>query len=396
MTSSVENDPDALKICPYDPVHKVKAKRFPYHLEKCRKQYASAGWTQCPFFARHEIRVEELEYHISICEYKDMIRQDIEEVYLQSVVEEKRLQQPQPTQAVLPDETEDWEIEADRQPFSILAPEPQADSTDGYDVLQVIQVVQAQAHAKPKLMETSGMTAAQKKNFKRAQKRHEQREAERANQEPEMTNEERVQALAKQYSLLSTSGSFIDFVSILNLYCQKNKINLPKYSEAPGVDGGFGAQCFVKGQIFKSMKYCSTKKEARHDAAMHAVLGLNIPVVDPTPNKPMAVRSATDHQKLRETHELQLLKEAGQAPPKGRGRPTVQQSVRSFSTQATGPPMSQQPPQNMAANKFTEVTGLTEGTENDKWTTIGGKGLKNPVYQHSLKMAGRGRGMSRR
>ena len=47
-------------------------------------------------------------------------------------------------------------LEADRQPFSILAPEPQADSTDGYDVLQVIQVVQAQAHAKPKLMETSG------------------------------------------------------------------------------------------------------------------------------------------------------------------------------------------------------------------------------------------------
>lgn len=34
----------------------------------------------------------------------------------------------------------------------------------------------------------------------------------------------------------------------------------------------------MKGQIFKSMKYCSTKKEARHDAAMHAVLGLNIPV----------------------------------------------------------------------------------------------------------------------
>ena len=72
----------------------------------------------------------------------------------------------------------------------------------------------------------------------------------------------------------------------------------------------------------------------------------------------MAVRSATDHQKLRETHVFQLLKEVGQAPPKGRGRPTAQQSVRSFSTQATGPPMSQQPPQNMAANEFTEVTQL--------------------------------------
>ena len=42
--------------------------------------------------------------------------------------------------------------------------------------------------------------------------------------------------------------------------------------------GGFGAQVLVKGQIFTTMKYCSTKKEARHDAAKCALLGLNIPV----------------------------------------------------------------------------------------------------------------------
>ena len=70
----------------------------------------------------------------------------------------------------------------------------------------------------------------------------------------------------------------------------------------------------------------------------------------------MDARTATDHQKLRETHELQLLKEAQQAPAKGRGRPTVQQPVSSFSTSATGPPMSQQPSQYMAVNNFTEVT----------------------------------------
>ena len=31
------NDPNELLICPYDPVHRVAAKRFPYHLQKCRK-----------------------------------------------------------------------------------------------------------------------------------------------------------------------------------------------------------------------------------------------------------------------------------------------------------------------------------------------------------------------
>ena len=31
------NDPNELLICPYDPAHRVAAKRFPYHLQKCRK-----------------------------------------------------------------------------------------------------------------------------------------------------------------------------------------------------------------------------------------------------------------------------------------------------------------------------------------------------------------------
>ncbi|KAJ7376657.1 hypothetical protein OS493_033539 [Desmophyllum pertusum] len=396
MTSNVENDPLQLKICPYDPVHRVAAKRFPYHLQKCRKQYASAGWTVCPFHARHEIPIEELDYHTSICEYKDIIRQDIEEYSSRPIVEKSDYSNHnQPQQYCLTQQR--IGNQADSQPFSIIGAEPQEEGVDAYDIVQAMQEVQVQAHA-PKAMpvDTSGMTAAQKKNFKRAQKRQEKRTAEGIDEEPVMTDEERLAAIAKQYAVLNnrTSASFVDFVSILNQYCQKNRINVPKYGEAPGVQGGFGAQVFVKGQIFTTMKYCLTKKEARHDAAKCALLGLNIAVVDPTPNKPMAARTATDRQRLRETHELQLLNEAGQPQPRGRGKTTSTPS--SFSSSATGPPMSQQPSHNEAAYDFPEMVNGGTGGDDDQWTTVGKKGVKNPVYQHSLKMAGRGRGMSRK
>ena len=74
------------------------------------------------------------------------------------------------------------------------------------------------------------------------------------------------------------AGSFVDFISILNQHCQRNKINSPKYSEGPGVSGGFGANCTVRTDVFHTQKYCSTKKEARQNAAMVALLGLNISV----------------------------------------------------------------------------------------------------------------------
>ena len=74
------------------------------------------------------------------------------------------------------------------------------------------------------------------------------------------------------------AGSFVDFISILNQHCQRNKINSPKYSEGPGVSGGFGAKCTVRTDVFHTQKYCSTKKEARQNAAMVALLGLNISV----------------------------------------------------------------------------------------------------------------------
>ena len=38
------NDPNELLTCPYDPVHRVAAKRFPYHLQKCRKVSVESKW----------------------------------------------------------------------------------------------------------------------------------------------------------------------------------------------------------------------------------------------------------------------------------------------------------------------------------------------------------------
>lgn len=67
--------------------------------------------------------------------------------------------------------------------------------------------------------------------------------------------------------------------------------------------------------------------------------------MDPTPNKPMAARTAMDHQRLRETHELHLLNSAGQPQPRGRGKPALK-PPSTFSSSATGPPMTQQPSQN--------------------------------------------------
>ena len=61
----------------------------------------------------------------------------------------------------------------------------------------------------------------------------------------------------------------------------------------------------------------------------------------------MTARTAADHQRLRETHELQLLNQAGQPQPRGRGLGQPVGKPPSYSsTSATGPPMSQQPSQN--------------------------------------------------
>ena len=69
-------DPDDEIECPYDPTHMIRAKRFPYHLIKCRKNHRVKDFVTCPFNARHEVPRPELRYHVAHCADKALIYRD--------------------------------------------------------------------------------------------------------------------------------------------------------------------------------------------------------------------------------------------------------------------------------------------------------------------------------
>ena len=79
------------------------------------------------------------------------------------------------------------------------------------------------------------------------------------------------------YCILYYAGTFIDYKSILNQYCQKNKINQPRYSEASATFGGFASHVSVKNESYCSHGDHKTKKSAAQSAAMWALLHMEIP-----------------------------------------------------------------------------------------------------------------------
>ncbi|XP_041362163.1 uncharacterized protein LOC121378127 isoform X2 [Gigantopelta aegis] len=74
---SVISDPEALIECPYDKVHMIRAKRFPYHLLKCKKNYVGSEFSVCPFNARHEMPKPELRYHMANCPDRARLEKDL-------------------------------------------------------------------------------------------------------------------------------------------------------------------------------------------------------------------------------------------------------------------------------------------------------------------------------
>ncbi|XP_072042717.1 uncharacterized protein [Amphiura filiformis] len=69
-------DPDAEFICPYDPVHKIIAKRFPYHVMRCRKNWNGRSMLTCVFNARHIVPASEHRHHIDNCPDRKCIEAD--------------------------------------------------------------------------------------------------------------------------------------------------------------------------------------------------------------------------------------------------------------------------------------------------------------------------------
>uniref|UniRef100_A0A8C6ZY95 Gametocyte specific factor 1 n=1 Tax=Nothoprocta perdicaria TaxID=30464 RepID=A0A8C6ZY95_NOTPE len=72
-------DPERLVQCPYDKHHRIRARRFPYHLVKCRKSYPQVAeeLSTCPFNARHLVPQADLRDHISNCNDKRFIEEEI-------------------------------------------------------------------------------------------------------------------------------------------------------------------------------------------------------------------------------------------------------------------------------------------------------------------------------
>lgn len=70
-------DPEELIECPYDRVHMVRAKRFQYHLVKCRKNYTGTEFMKCPFNAKHHVPKPEFRHHIANCPDKAIMEPEL-------------------------------------------------------------------------------------------------------------------------------------------------------------------------------------------------------------------------------------------------------------------------------------------------------------------------------
>ena len=68
-----------------------------------------------------------------------------------------------------------------------------------------------------------------------------------------------------------------DYTSLLNIVCQKIRLNLPEYVPTSAVNGGFAFKVRVFQTWYEGKEFSSTKKDAKHAAAKWALLGMEIP-----------------------------------------------------------------------------------------------------------------------
>ncbi|XP_041254940.1 gametocyte-specific factor 1-like [Pyrgilauda ruficollis] len=72
-------DPERLIQCPLVKHHWIRARRFPYHLVKCKESNPEIAkkLATCPFNARHLVPQAELSNHIMNCNDKAFVEQDV-------------------------------------------------------------------------------------------------------------------------------------------------------------------------------------------------------------------------------------------------------------------------------------------------------------------------------
>ncbi|NXW67830.1 GTSF1 factor, partial [Hirundo rustica] len=74
-----EFDPERLIQCPLVKHHWIRARRFPYHLVKCKESNPEIAkkLATCPFNARHLVPKADLGDHIMKCSDKAFMEQDV-------------------------------------------------------------------------------------------------------------------------------------------------------------------------------------------------------------------------------------------------------------------------------------------------------------------------------
>lgn len=140
------------------------------------------------------------------------------------------------------------------------------------------------------------MSKVQKSNYKRKYRRQQKRMEEegvtkdhfqhivKQARDPSLWTDNqcnaKLQAIKSKFPIApdKQNASRFDYTSMLNMVCQKCRINLPEFQEcAAGCMGGFAYKCRVGLTWYQGLEYCSTKKDAKHECARWALLGMEIP-----------------------------------------------------------------------------------------------------------------------
>ncbi|XP_054158138.1 uncharacterized protein LOC128956424 [Oppia nitens] len=110
---------DELKTCPYNPLHRVAARRLQQHIVKCSKNPANPQLVDCPFNALHKIPPKEIQQHMLQCKDSRQVLREFEETrtYRQSAAN-----RPIVNRTEVFNSEDNWEHDSDSRPKAYVIP----------------------------------------------------------------------------------------------------------------------------------------------------------------------------------------------------------------------------------------------------------------------------------
>ena len=69
-------DKEEYYLCPFDDTHQILAKRFVYHIGRCRVNFPHVDVKTCSFNARHIVQADKFDQHMATCPDRMIIYQE--------------------------------------------------------------------------------------------------------------------------------------------------------------------------------------------------------------------------------------------------------------------------------------------------------------------------------